>query len=287
MAAWLLTISETYPQHWSYAKTHGTWDMITSRSIQAEDVVYFWQSGGSLLGKVRVLEDAHPIDVATAAPGPWDDWPGPADKPYVSRFPLEVLAATSESAPRWHDVAARTGLSKNPSFVRTLSPEQQVALDGYLGVELVTRPTLDDRRREEVLAGLDEDMRVRRLQLVALRQGQTRFRAELLRAYGRKCAISGSAVDAVLEAAHIAPHKGEHTNFVANGLLLRADLHTLFDLNLIAIEVDSHRVRVAPELMSSTYADFDGALITTPAELDQQPLPERLQQHNDDCEWLT
>lgn len=286
MAAWLLTISKDYPQHWDYAKTHGVWDMITPRSIKADDVVYFWQSGASLLGKVRALEDAHPIDVKTDAPGPWDDWPGPPTSPYRARFALGVIAGEAQEQPTWHAVAAATGLSKNPTFVRTLSPEQQATMDDYLGGGPSPQQTLDDAQREQILASLDEDLRVRRLQLVALRQGQPQFRNALLSAYGRACAVTGTAIESVLEAAHISPHKGTHTNEVWNGLLLRADIHTLFDLHQITIEADTMRVRVAPALAGSGYGELDGRAALVPQTLDEQPEREALARHNGECAWL-
>lgn len=286
MAAWLLTISKDYPQHWEYAKTHGTWDMITPRAIKAGDVVYFWQSTGSLLGKVRALEDAWEIDVETVEPGPWDDWPGAPDKPYRARFALEVLVGESVEQPKWHDVAAATGLPKNPTFVRNVSASQQEILDSYLDSEATPQSTLDDAQRERVFDNLDEDLRVRRLQLVALRQGQPIFRSGLLRAYGGRCAITGTAIESVLEAAHISPHKGTHTNETWNGLLLRADIHTLFDLHQITVEAKSLLVRVSPALAGSEYADLDGTVLDAPATLGEQPAEEALARHNAECSWL-
>lgn len=287
MAAWLLTISKDFPQHWDYAKEHGVWDMISPRSIKAGDLVYFWQSGASLLGRVRVLQDAYDIDADTASPGPWDDWPGSEDKPYVKRFPLEVLVDEPAEQPRWHQVAAATGLSKNPTFVRTMNLEQQAFMDTYLGRDPSPELSLNDAQRERIFDSMDEDFRVRRVQMVALRQGQPRFRGALLRAYERRCAISGTGVESVLEAAHIWPHKGEHTNEVWNGLLLRADLHTLFDLFLLTVESDSLRVRVSPALLGTEYEDLDGTVLTVPATLDEQPARAALARHNDDCAgWL-
>lgn len=286
MAAWLLTISKDYPQHWDYANEHGLWDLITARGIKAGDLVYYWQSGASLLGKVRVLQDAYDIDAGQVTPGPWDDWPGAEDKPYVQRFPLEVLASKAAKQPRWHDVAVATGLSKNPTFVRTLKPGQQAILDGYLGGDPNPQQSLSDAQRERVFASLNEDLRVRRVQLVALRQGQPRFRGDLLRAYSGRCAVTGTAVESVLEAAHIAPHKGEHTNEVWNGLLLRADIHTLFDLFLVTVEADTMRVRVSHALAGSEYESLDGVVLSLPGRLDELPLTAALFSHNESCDWL-
>lgn len=74
--------------------------------------------------------------------------------------------------------------------------------------------------------------------LIAVRQGQSRFRDDLLQAYGGCCAITGCSIEEILQAAHIMPHRGTHTNHPQNGLLLRADLHTLFDLDILRIDAD-------------------------------------------------
>src|SRR5690606_9685478 len=71
----------------------------------------------------------------------------------------------------------------------------------------------------------DHDARVWILTAVAQRQGQASFRAQILEAYGNRCALTGYKAVAVLEAAHIVPYRGEHTHRVDNGLLLRADIH--------------------------------------------------------------
>jgi len=73
----------------------------------------------------------------------------------------------------------------------------------------------------------EADARDRVEKSIAVRRGQPRFREDLLAAYEGKCAITGCDAVAALEAAHITPYKGDHSHHVTNGLLLRADLHTL------------------------------------------------------------
>lgn len=70
--------------------------------------------------------------------------------------------------------------------------------------------------------------------LIARRRGQKKFRAALLTKFG-KCIITGSKCEAVLEACHIKPYAETRQHEVDNGLLLRSDIHTLFDLGLVAI----------------------------------------------------
>lgn len=110
-----------------------------------------------------------------------------------------------------------------------------------------------------------KDARERVLRTIARRRGQPAFRKELMRAYAARCAISGCSVAAVLEAAHIIPYLGDHTNNVANGLLLRTDLHTLFDLGLLAVSPASHQVLVHSCLSGTEFETFSGKKILLPA----------------------
>lgn len=96
----------------------------------------------------------------------------------------------------------------------------------------------------------DEDGRRKIEQLVVIRQGQPAFRRKLLNAYGRKCAVTGCTIEATLEAAHIRPYWGDITNDVRNGLLLRADIHTLYDLGHIKID-GRYRITALPEIKAA------------------------------------
>ena len=96
------------------------------------------------------------------------------------------------------------------------------------------------------------------LRSIKERRGQQRFRQKLLRALGGECIISGCRLVDLLEAAHIAPYLGESDNHVSNGLLLRADLHTLFDLNLLAIDPRLFLVRLHPRIASHGYDGLEG-----------------------------
>lgn len=68
-----------------------------------------------------------------------------------------------------------------------------------------------------------------------VRSGQARFKFALLDAYEARCAVTGSSVEAFLEAAHIIPFSESMDNSVNNGILLRCDIHTLFDRGLLNI----------------------------------------------------
>ncbi len=122
----------------------------------------------------------------------------------------------------------------------------------------------------------ERDGRERVLAALVRRRGQKGFREELLRAYRGRCAISGCSVEDVLEAAHIMPYRGEHTNHVCNGMLLRSDLHVLFDLDLFEIDPDSYVIIIGPKLARTPYAEFDGKKLRLPEEEAQWPDREAL-----------
>mgnify|MGYP003629419514 CR=1 FL=1 len=95
---------------------------------------------------------------------------------------------------------------------------------------------------------------------IKTRRGQSDFRKSLLLAFSGKCCISQCTVESVLEAAHIIPHAEESNYKVTNGLVLRADLHTLFDLNLLGVDLEGI-VHISDNLRLSEYAEFGGRSI--------------------------
>ena len=108
------------------------------------------------------------------------------------------------------------------------------------------------------------DGRKKILQSVAVRQGQAKFREILMEAYSSACAVTGTSVPATLQAEHIKPYWGTETNHVQNGLLLRADIHNLFDLDLIQINADTFEITVAEELKLSFYGKLQGRKLRLP-----------------------
>lgn len=134
---------------------------------------------------------------------------------------------------------------------------------------------LDRARKKAISDGAfdptdDKDARERVAALIARRQGQPAFRRRLLDAYGNRCAISGCDCADALEAAHIRPYKGKHTNHIKNGILLRSDLHTLFDLGKIRID-SNRRVIVCDELQSTVYKEYSGKQLMLPKHKSDWP----------------
>ena len=128
-------------------------------------------------------------------------------------------------------------------------------------------------------SGCPIDAREKTLTLITLRRGQPQFRKQLLLAYEGRCAISGYDAAAALEACHIYPYKGPDTNHVANGLLLRGDLHTLFDLGLIVVESTERKIVTSPALKDTKYEILSGTPLRTPIRAAFQPSTVALDAH--------
>jgi hypothetical protein len=170
------------------------------------------------------------------APRAWAQWARPGEK--------RVLAATGAAgagaAPSLLDATAR--------HAATLAHEHReiaAALDRL--PDPVTR-AFTARWQEE-------------------RPAQTTFRQRLIARYGAACAITGPCPPEVLEAAHIIPFAEGHSwrDLAANGLLLRRDVHRLFDLLLLAVEPADTTVWLAPALREGPYAPLHGRRIETEA----------------------
>jgi hypothetical protein len=123
------------------------------------------------------------------------------------------------------------------------------------------------------------DDRLKVIAQVHRRQGGPRFRRALLRAYGGRCAMTEYDAEPALEAAHIIPYRGPQTNHPANGLLLRADMHDLFDLGLIAVNTDLMTLQLANELVGTKYEPYEGKRLLLPADASIRPSVEALEMH--------
>ena len=150
-----------------------------------------------------------------------------------------------------------------------------------LPVESIEEITIDIENIESKLNFNPEnltDARERTNRAIVQRQGQSKFRSELLKAYGRQCAISDCDAEAALEAAHIFPYLGTDTNHVKNGLLLRADIHTLFDLYLISINPKTSKIVISSSLVNTCYKELNGKSLKCPEDY-ASPSHEALARH--------
>lgn len=119
--------------------------------------------------------------------------------------------------------------------------------------------------------------------LVKRRLGQGGFRVLVTDNFDRRCAVTGEKTLPVLEAAHILPVRrgGQHRS--DNGLLLRSDLHTLFDLGYVTVTPD-YKLDVSLALRDEwsngrVYYEMQGRNIKLPAFATDQPSREFLEWH--------
>ncbi|HSD61518.1 MAG TPA: HNH endonuclease, partial [Burkholderiales bacterium] len=122
--------------------------------------------------------------------------------------------------------------------------------------------------------------------LARARLGQGAFRVLVTDAYHRRCAVTGEKTLPVLQAAHIRPFAENGPNTVDNGLLLRSDLHTLFDLGYLTV-TDEYRVEVSQQIRTRfengrEYYRYDGhPLAELPEHFNERPSSEFLEWHRD------
>lgn len=122
--------------------------------------------------------------------------------------------------------------------------------------------------------------------LARARLGQGAFRMLVTDAYHRRCAISNEKTLPALEAAHIKDYSESGPHRVSNGLLLRADIHRLFDDGYVTIVPDliflvSSRVREEFENGKEYYRFHGQRIQNRPDSAADQPSPEFLRWHND------
>jgi putative restriction endonuclease len=121
--------------------------------------------------------------------------------------------------------------------------------------------------------------------LTRARLGQGAFRVLVTEAYSRRCAITGERTLPVLEAAHIQPYAQQGPHVVANGLLLREDLHTLFDDGYLTV-TEELRVEVSRRIKEKyqngrEYYRYQGVpLAVVPALPENRPSIEFIRWHN-------
>jgi hypothetical protein len=116
-----------------------------------------------------------------------------------------------------------------------------------------------------------DDARERIERTIVQRRGQRAFRDGLIKLYRGRCAVTGCGVLDILEAAHIYPYRGIQTNALSNGLLLRADIHTLFDCSLLLVNPETLKIEVSPKLRLSEYDGLDGKPLNIPDDAAHAP----------------
>ncbi|MGW5305311.1 HNH endonuclease [Streptomyces griseoluteus] len=267
---------------------HYSWDdtVPNHAALQAGDVIALWDTD-ALLG-VSVIEriDTEPgekfryscpecgkasLGLRKSTRPRYLCWKCQAqfDEPHKVLTP--VIKYRTSHAAGWVDLAGQLngetlrGLCEKPKSQLSMRPMRWDAFCDALASIGTSAPAGIIEGTQRIIAGGHREQRTR------ARIGQAAFRSSLLETYGATCALTGPAPAAVLEAAHLESF-GATGSHECGGLLLRRDVHRLFDLGLIAINPATHRIDVSDELADyPTYKELHGLpLLASPLSAKQR-----------------
>lgn len=131
----------------------------------------------------------------------------------------------------------------------------------------------------------DEQARFGAPTLVRPRLGQGAFRLLVTDIYERRCAITNERTLPALDAAHMRPYGEGGDHAASNGLLLRRDIHSLFDAGYVTVTPE-HRFEVSRRIREEFengrhYYALHGAKVAQPSRPDWKPDPDALMWHNE------
>ncbi|MFQ5955142.1 MAG: HNH endonuclease [Kiloniellales bacterium] len=181
-----------------------------------------------------------------------------------------------------------------------LDEDQWIPVPGSWSRNIVVGKTYttDDDEGRQLWETMESNFAARKLQrglseapsrfggptLIRPRLGQGAFRIVVTDTYKRQCAVTRERVLPVLEAAHIRPYADGGDHEVSNGLLLRRDIHRLFDIGYVTLSPEYQF-----EVSRRIYEDFDngreyyalhGRRVEVPRELAKRPSQEVIEWHN-------
>lgn len=226
------TLGGPYPDREPVFRPDGTWSYVYHQEGDVSDRDGYYTNRGL----VACWRDGVPIGVARQV----------RPKPNTTYEILGVARVVD-----WQD---------GFFYLEGIAPDGTVHLVAADGPEGARLKVLADVELDSASfdPGAVEDARDRTLSSIVRRRGQPQFRALLLRIYGGTCPVSGCYVEPALEAAHVTPYLGPDTNSPQNGILLRSDLHTLWDLKLWALDEVTGAVLLGPRLSGTEYAQLAG-----------------------------
>jgi hypothetical protein len=285
LTGWIGAIAEGTDANWEICRQYALWGTPsgTGARVRRGDDLFLWKSGEGWLAHCRATTDAWAPRDVTEVP-----WPQPERYRYLFRIdvlrePALPIAMRGAEATQLAGLQSTIRLGQFPG----IDDEAAGAIARLFGPPAGSvDQALDELMRATGVERVPSEFeRAFAERLIAIRRGQGAFRQGLLAAFDRSCCISGSRVEATLEAAHIRPYRESASHQAGNGLLLRTDLHTLFDLHLLTV-MPYGTVRIAPELQGSEYEEFDERQIRRPADPRHVPDRHALAEHNAACAWL-
>jgi putative restriction endonuclease len=230
-----------------------------------------WQSFGENNGAASLDEVRRSIGrLRGETPRPWEDYP-------IGCILLAEPFFWDEEdwipgPPDW-----RGQIVRGKSYDLSVAPGKQIWEQVF--ERLVAPGQAGDAPSAEEFGGYGDPV------LTPRRVGQGIFTSIIRDAYNRSCAISQERALPALEAAHIRPLSDVRTHSIRNGILLRSDVHKLFDAGYLTVTPDLH-VEASQSMREDfndgkNYLALHGQLVTVPERPDLRPDPEALRWHNE------
>lgn len=228
--------------HWKNPEAGGATDMIPaelfSHNGKIERVTHRmrWPNGQryAVLCSINVRGSAADIFYSQSEADRIDIWPGTA------RILFETDERKAIKEVQWADPGEE---------FQILNPAPSTAL-------------IEDGAQDEVI-------RASRLANISSRPAQVEFSLKLRELYNNECAVTGCTTPQSLEAAHIQTYEKSKSgkkdnNSLDNGILLRADIHALFDAGLIALSADGTKIETSSLLTDEGYIDLKDRAVKIP-----------------------
>lgn len=200
-----------------------------------------------------------------------------AEQKIVLEPATEFIANYGSSFQKLEDVTLLQLKSESPRYNIQLSI-QEVNVQWALGL-LETQsstiyPLTAGEADNDTPDLLEDDQRKTVDRQIKQRRGQKTFRDKLLKS-NPVCAVTGCKLVDILEAAHIDAYRNDSHNDIGNGLLLRSDIHTLYDLNHFAINPETYKLHFSTKAQSEIYKSYEGLKPFTHHELHKPALVRR------------
>jgi len=275
------------PEGWPYEElrklvdifqSHGTaedeWRCAAHHKIRVGDRAYLLKQGEfnrGIFGRGIVIGQAVKSKRVTAGTNPWsvpiriDVLWDPMEHVLVNEEQLLRLPAPHH---RWSTQASGVTLD------RDAARQIDAIIDSVLTDGTTPKGGMVSNGAAQEIA------RLRAMGEVATRPGQKAFCETIRTNYGNACAFTGCTTLAALQAAHICSQEGIDDNNPENGLLMRSDIHALFDAFLITLSQDGTTVELSPELTDASYAFLRTVTVSLPKR-GPRPSRENIREHRD------
>jgi HNH endonuclease len=265
------------PEKWPHEELRKLVDTFDSNGIAEEPWACAAYRKIRLGDRAYLLKVGKPLGIfgrghVVGKPQKWEEAP-PGRNPWQVPIRFDVSWGDVLWDPVEHLLVDEKQLLRMPAAQRfkmmqkggeTLNPDTAREIDNIIDDSIL----LGRGRASPVDEAAQEIVRLKKLIEQATRPDQRAFSEIIRRNYRCKCAVTECVTPAALEAAHIRVQRGVDDNSPANGILLRSDIHALFDSLLITLSEDGTRIEVGPELADQSYAFLQTTVVTRP---DQEP----------------